>query len=123
MGRRVDLHQVFETILGSKNVYFQPPESVKLKYPCIIYDLSKLPVQHADDKPYLMGRGYDGILIDANPDTPLLDKLRKLPFLRVSEAISGRQSQPLPIYHLLLIRRGLHILYGYFYVLCKEETL
>lgn len=80
MGQRVDLHRIFETILGSKNVYFQPPESVKLKYPCIIYELSKLPVQHADDKAYLTGRGYDGILIDTNPDTVLLDKLRRLPF-------------------------------------------
>lgn len=56
MGQRVDLHRKFEIALGSKNVYFQPPESVKLKYPCIIYGLSKLPIKHADDSTDELGK-------------------------------------------------------------------
>lgn len=79
MGQRVDLHRKFEIALGSKNVYFQPPESVKLKYPCIIYGLSKLSIKHADDRPYLIDRAYDGILIDCNPDNRILDALLKFP--------------------------------------------
>lgn len=79
MGQRADLHRKFEIALGSKNVYFQPPESVKLKYPCIIYGLSKLPIKHADDRPYLIGRAYAGILIDRNLDSKILDTLLKFP--------------------------------------------
>ena len=79
MGQRADLHHKFEIALGSKNVYVQPPESVKLKYPCIIYGLSKLPIKHADDRPYLIGRAYAVILIDLNPDSKILDTLLKFP--------------------------------------------
>ena len=79
MGQRADLHHKFEIALGSKNVYFQPPESVKLKYPCIIYGLSKLSIKHADDRPYSIDRAYDGILIDRNPDNRILDALLKFP--------------------------------------------
>lgn len=78
MGQRPNLHQIFEDVLGSKNVYFQPPESVKLKYPCIIYGLSKLPIQHADDRPYLISRGYEGVLIDRSPDSVILERLTEL---------------------------------------------
>ena len=79
MGQRTDLHRKFEIALGNENVYFQPPESVKLKYPCIIYGLSKLSIKHADDRPYLIDRAYDGILIDRNPDNRILDALLKFP--------------------------------------------
>ena len=34
---RSELNAKFKSILGNSNVYFQPPESVKLKYDCIIY--------------------------------------------------------------------------------------
>lgn len=37
MANRLNLHEEFATLLGSNNVYFQPPESVKLNYPCIKY--------------------------------------------------------------------------------------
>ena len=35
--RRNDLQKLLVEVLGSKNVYFQPPESVKMKYPAIVY--------------------------------------------------------------------------------------
>jgi len=33
MGTRLELQNLLENILGSRNVYFQPPENLKLNYP------------------------------------------------------------------------------------------
>ena len=35
---RLELQSVLEQTLGSRNVYFQPPASVKMKYPAIVYE-------------------------------------------------------------------------------------
>lgn len=58
MASRVDLQNELETILGSKNVYFQPPASKTLKYPCIIYELSRTGTAQADNKNYIKTNEY-----------------------------------------------------------------
>lgn len=72
---RVELQTYLEEILGSRNVYFQPPESVKLSYPCIIYRLSKIRSTKANNKKYKIDKGYDLTIVDKNPDSVLPDKL------------------------------------------------
>ena len=42
MASRLDLQTFLEEILESRNVYFQPPESVKMKYPAIVYALDDI---------------------------------------------------------------------------------
>ena len=71
--KRVKLHRIMQDLIGNNNVYFQPPESVKLKYPCIIYNLAKVSVVHADDKVYLMNPKYviRYITLDADDNTRL----------------------------------------------------
>ena len=66
--KRLKLDGVLRKILGSDNVYFQPPESVKMQYPCIRYNLAKIPVVHADDKAYLMNPKYVIVYISPEPD-------------------------------------------------------
>ena len=78
MGSRLELQTKLETLLGSRNVYFQPPESVKLKYPCIVYQRSKIDSRFADNNPYIHKIRYDVTLIDKNPDSDILGKLAKL---------------------------------------------
>lgn len=39
---RIDFQHLLEEILGSPHVYFQPPATVKLEYPAIIYSLDNL---------------------------------------------------------------------------------
>lgn len=60
------------------NVYFQPPESIKLKYPCIIYQLSDIDIHHADDRYYLAGKRYTVFGITKDPDSDIPDKLALL---------------------------------------------
>ena len=80
MASRLELHEKFCEILGSRNVYFQPPETVKLKYPCIIYTLSGERVRHADDALYFHRDRYTINVIDKNPDSEIPDKIRALPY-------------------------------------------
>ncbi len=79
MASRLKLQSVLEDILGSKNVYFQPPESVKILYPAIVYfrnDISKL---NADDGTYVMFKSYEITVIDNHQENPAIDKILMLP--------------------------------------------
>ena len=69
MADRLSLQIDFETILGSKNVYFQPPESVKLKYPCIVYSLSGIDKLNANDTMYRHVNEYEVTVIDKDPES------------------------------------------------------
>jgi len=69
------LHEELCTLLGSRNVYFQPPESIKMKYPCIVYSLSKLVYNHANNRVYKSAKAYEVVIIDRNPDGNIYDKI------------------------------------------------
>lgn len=87
MHTRVDLQNKLEEFLGSRNVYFQPPSNVKLKYPCIIYDFAKPDVEHANNFIYMYTKAYEVIIIDQNKDSELPDKfIRFLPYISYSRA-------------------------------------
>lgn len=85
MGQRLALHQILKAALGTSNVYFQPPETVTMQYPCIVYSRDNAKSQFADGIPYLYKKSYQVTVIDRDPDSPIPDKLAKLPlctFLR-----------------------------------------
>lgn len=77
---RTDLQTLLETILGSRNVYFQPPANFKLTYPCIVYTRNKLVPVHADNKTYLHRKRYSLTLIDKNPDSAFVDAIDDIPY-------------------------------------------
>ena len=79
MARRIDLHNMLIDLLGSTNVYFQPPETVKLQYPCIIYNRVTNDTKFANSKPYTITRKYFVLVIDANPDSDIPDRISALP--------------------------------------------
>lgn len=72
---RLQLQSSLETLLGTCNVYFQPPPTVQLSYPCIIYERAPNLDLPADDIRYIRHLAYRVIAIDRNPDTTLPDKL------------------------------------------------
>jgi hypothetical protein len=79
MGNRVQLQTLFEDLLGSGNVYFQPPASVSLCYPCIIYSRELWKTDFANDKPYGCKVGYKVTVIDQNPDSLIPERIANLP--------------------------------------------
>ena len=85
MGDREDLHYLLKGALGSKysnNIYYQPPASVKMCYPCIRYSRTHIRNFHADDNPYHQGHSYEVIVIDANPDSEIVTRVSLLPQCR-----------------------------------------
>ena len=89
MGNRLDLHNKLKTILGSSNVYFQPPESIKMRYPAIVYSLATIKKLPADDLSYLKYRAYMLILIDPNPDSETVDKILDIPMCSFDRAYAA----------------------------------
>ena len=77
MRDRTELDDLLKTFCN--HVYFQPPESLRLEYPCIIYSMDKLKPQHADNRPYILHRYYSMRYITWDPDDPLVVKLAELP--------------------------------------------
>ncbi len=80
MGNRLELQNKLEELLGSKNVYYQPPESLKMEYPAIIYSKSRVETTKADNSTYLKNIRYDITVLDKRPDNPVIDKLMDLPY-------------------------------------------
>ena len=75
MASRLELHEELCEVLGTRNVYFQSPESVKMKYDAIRYELSGKDFKRANDKIYNSINKYDGVIIKRNPDTTIPDTL------------------------------------------------
>lgn len=82
MDNRLNLHALFEKILKSKNVYFQPPESVKMKYPAIVYALDDLESRHANNSVYSLRKQYSVTLITEDPDSSTVGELAYLEMCR-----------------------------------------
>jgi len=73
------LQTLLESLLGSENVYFQPPENIQLEYPCIIYKLDSANTEFAGNRPYRYVKRYQVMVIDRDPDSPIPDKIAALP--------------------------------------------
>ena len=82
LDKRLRLSNLLRNILGSKEVYFQRPESKKMNYPAIVYELSNISSLYANDGVYLSGRTYSLTLIDKDPDSLLMGKLAAIPTCR-----------------------------------------
>lgn len=80
MASRLELQSKFEDVLGSRNVYFQPPSSVRMQYPAIVYSRKDIEDRFANDKIYRKLPCYEAILIDKNPDSEFIDKILDLPY-------------------------------------------
>lgn len=78
MYRRLTLQQRLEKLAGSGHVWFQPPASVRMQYPCIVFSLSRTDKKHADDRTYLLKLGYMVTVIDKNPESALAAKVGAL---------------------------------------------
>ena len=80
MASRLGLQSKLEELLGSRNVYYQPPENLKMNYPAIVYSKTRPDVKRANDQIYLQKNRYEIIVISKSPDNPVIDKLIGLPY-------------------------------------------
>lgn len=80
MADRQTLSLIFKQILSNNNVYYDPPENLKLQYPCIIYSHASNWQKHADDIKYLSKKCYTVTVIDKLPDSSLSEAVNNLPY-------------------------------------------
>lgn len=80
--KRTILQKKLEDFLETKNVYFQPPESFKLKYPCVIYNLASTFPRFANNELYFDKDQYRLEIIDRNPDSALFQKMKRFRYAR-----------------------------------------
>lgn len=102
---RIEFRNYLKEKTGVKNLYFQPPESIKMKYPAIIYSIDKVDNRFAGNKNYLQLISYQVILIDNSSDdtwfwdtfnfksdiipSDIFKKLSKLPMCRFERAYTA----------------------------------
>lgn len=80
MERRLQLQNLFRNILKSDNVYFQPPQSRQMNYPCIVYTRDDIEIVKANNHNYLKQVRYTVTLIGADPESEYIDKLLEIPY-------------------------------------------
>lgn len=79
MASRLELQNKLEELLGSRNVYYQPPENLKMEYPCIRYSRDGIDTKHADNVKYINTNLYQIIVISKKPDHEVIQKILDLP--------------------------------------------
>lgn len=79
MAPRSDLQALLVSLLGSNNVYFQPPSNLTMLYPCIRYEIDDINVDHANNKPYSMEKRYLVTYITRDADSDISEKIASLP--------------------------------------------
>lgn len=71
MSRRTELQTRLESLFPNMGVYFQPPESFKLKYPCIVYKLTNIRTFYASNMLYRMKDRYSITVMSKDPDNTI----------------------------------------------------
>ena len=72
---RLDLHDKLCDLLGSSEVYFQPPETIRMKYPAIIYDMYRVNQRFADDSNYRIMPAFSVTIIDKTTELDWIDRM------------------------------------------------
>lgn len=86
MGSKPDLRDILVQLACNDNVYFQPPESVKMQYPAIEYSIDGFDNMHANDAVYNQNTRYKVTVIDEEPDSIIAAKVSKLPRCKFDRA-------------------------------------
>lgn len=80
MRQRIELQKLLQSCAGTGKVYFQPPESVRMTYPCIIYTLDRDKPKFADNKIFHNLNRYTVTVVDKDPEGIIKDRVRELKY-------------------------------------------
>ena len=81
MSGRLRLHEALTEIMeGVGEVYYQPPPSVHLNYPCIVYTKTRIQKLAADNRSYRLYSMFEVTVMDRDPDSTLPDRVMELPY-------------------------------------------
>lgn len=71
MRTRIEFHKMLEQLTGITSIYFQPPSSLKMKYPAIVYSMKKPKIEFAGNKKYLNTTAYTVTVIDKSSESEI----------------------------------------------------
>lgn len=80
MATREELQLKLEELLKSRNVYYNPPANIQMKYDAIRYSLSDIQSDYANNNKYTKLKCYDLIVISRKPDPEVVEKILELPY-------------------------------------------
>lgn len=80
MSNRLELSAILRELLGSDNVYYNPPESKKMEYDAIRYSKKDIESRYANDAAYSLLHCYEITVISRKADPEVVDKLLRLPY-------------------------------------------
>lgn len=86
---RLELHE--ELLKFCNNVYFQPPATVRMRYPAIVYSINYMENAHADNEIYNQATQYTITIIDEDPDSQIFEAFKKYRRARFSRAYTADQ--------------------------------
>ena len=88
MNSRLDIDESLSWVLdltepdGDRHIYFNPPPSVRMRYPAIKYSLHNINLDFANNGAYRTTPSYEVTLIDEDPDSVYVNKILQLPYCR-----------------------------------------
>lgn len=78
MNDRIELHNKLVKLMGNNRVYYQPPPNIKMEYPCILYFMSEIRSEKANNHNYKQNKGYNITIISKQPDHKVIDDILNL---------------------------------------------
>ncbi len=79
MAPRQELQDLLKAIPGVTKAYFQPPASVQMQYPCIVYALDDIRTEFAGNLPYKHTNRYQVTVIHEDPDSDIPGHVLAMP--------------------------------------------
>lgn len=97
MTKREELQAKLERLLGSRNVYYNPPANIQMKYDAIRYSLSNIQSDYANNNKYTKMKCYDLIVISKKPDPEVVDKILEMPYSSLGRPYTADNLNHYPI--------------------------
>ena len=97
MANREELQSTLESLLGSRNVYYNPPQNLEMKYDAIRYSLSNIQSKYANNIKYSKMKCYDLIVISKRPDPAVVDKILEMPYSSLNRPYVAENLHHYPI--------------------------
>lgn len=74
-----DLLKRLSDIIGSEEVYYNPPPNIKMKYPAVLVKRQSGDTLYANGNPYLTAFRYQITLIQREPDSSFVREITRIP--------------------------------------------
>ena len=97
MSSRLNLQSKLEELIGNRNVYYNPPENLVMKYPCIRYSKQSINTRYADDKKYSKMNCYELIVITKQADPEVVDAILELRYSSLGTPYKAENLHHYPI--------------------------